>query len=262
MQDYHIHSRYSTDSKQDISDICKNAVQANIKEIAITDHIDIDYPYDADFSFDIDMRNAEIDKEQKNYPALAIKKGVEIGLMPKINNDYVNIIRSHPFDFVIASIHIVNGLDPYFPEFFKGKTKEQAYAEYLEATYEGIKDFDDYDVIGHIGYASRFFPGEDKVMRYAEHKDLLDSILKKVIKDGKGIEVNTKGIAGTGDTLPSESILRQYLKLGGERITLGSDAHIPGRVGDEIYKTAERLKAMGFKYYTSYTKREPKQIAL
>ena len=118
MQDYHIHSQYSADSEQTLEAICEKAVQADLSEIAITDHIDIDYPYDLDLSFDIVTRNAEIDTVQKKYPQMIIKKGVEIGLMPETKKDYVNIIREHNFDLVIASIHVVNGMDPYYPKFF------------------------------------------------------------------------------------------------------------------------------------------------
>lgn len=262
MQDYHIHSAYSADSEQTIDTICESALAMGLSEIAVTDHIDIDYPYDMDFSFDIAVRNAEIDRARKKYPKLDIKKGVEIGLAPGNANDYVNIIRAHAFDFVIASIHVVNGLDPYYPEFFTGKTKAQSYSEYLEAIYDGMRRFSDFDVLGHIGYASRFFSGEDKMLRYSDYPDILDSILKQLVQTGKGLEVNTKGINSTGDTLPSQSILKRYHALGGEVITLGSDAHVPERVGDGIWETAGRLKAMGFKYYTAFTARKAKQIKL
>lgn len=117
-------------------------------------------------------------------------------------------------------------------------------------------------MLGHIGYASRFYDGEDKVMRYADYADILDKILKKLIETDKGLEVNTKGISATGDTLPSESILQRYFELGGKRITLGSDAHIPARIGEHIEATGKRLKQIGFTHYTSYTKRKPKQMEL
>ena len=97
---------------------------------------------------------------------------------------------------------------------------------------------------------------------YPDFSDILESILKTLIETGKGLEVNTKGIDSTGDTLPSDSILRRYHELGGEVITLGSDAHVPERVGDAIEKTAERLKAIGFKYYSSFTLRKLSQNKL
>jgi len=256
MQDYHTHSYYSTDAETSFDDLFKSAVEKGLDEIAVTDHIDIDYPYDLEFSFDANTRLAEMRKVAQKYPKLAVKNGVEIGITPETKKDYVNIIAGHSFDFVIASIHVVQGKDPYYPDFFEGKTKEAAYRLYLEAIYDGLKDYNDFDVLGHIGYASRFFPSEDRKIRFEEYSDILDGILKEIIAMDKGLEVNTKGIASTGDTLPSKSILQRYLELGGDVLTFGSDAHTPERVGDGIFETAKALKQMGFKYYASYTKRK------
>jgi histidinol-phosphatase (PHP family) len=262
MQDYHIHSDYSTDSEQKLAGICEKAVEQNLSEIAITDHIDIDYPYDLHFGFDFDARSAEMEAVQKKFSSLAIKQGVEIGITPETKKDYVNIINHHPFDFVIASVHVLGGIDPFYPEFFVGKTKEQAYTLYLQAIDDGMRGFNDYDVIGHIGYVSRFFPGEDRQIFFADYADILDSILKRAVQSGKGIEVNTKGIENTGDTLPNESILKRYRELGGEILTLGSDAHRADRVGDAVWETAEKLKQMGFRYYTTFTRRIATQVKL
>ena len=43
---------------------------------------------------------------------------------------------------------------------------------------------------------------------------------------GKGIELNTGGFKyGLGHPNPCEDIIKRYKELGGEIITLGSDAH-------------------------------------
>ncbi len=262
MQDYHIHSVFSADSDQSLEGICEKAVEKNIDDIAITDHIDIDYPYALNFTFDADARHAEIMAVREKYPQLHIREGVEIGLTLETERDYVNIINGYPFDFVIASVHVIDGIDPFYPEFFSGKTKEQAYMTYLSAIDERMRNFFDYDVIGHIGYASRFYSGQDKRIDHADYADILDSILKRAVERGKGLEVNTKGIESTGDTLPSESILKRYLQLGGEIITLGSDAHSANHVGQSIWETVDRLKQLGFKYYTSFEHRKATFVKL
>ena len=53
-------------------------------------------------------------------------------------------------------------------------------------------------------------------------------ILKTLIENGRGIELNVN----RGNTsLPDAKWLRIYRELGGELITLGTDAHSPEHVG-------------------------------
>jgi histidinol-phosphatase (PHP family) len=57
-------------------------------------------------------------------------------------------------------------------------------------------------------------------------KDLITKILKMVIADGKGIEINTSSFRyGLTDLIPSRDIILLYKKLGGKIITIGSDSH-------------------------------------
>ena len=38
--------------------------------------------------------------------------------------------QKHPFDFIIASSHLCNGGDPYYPDFFEARSEEAVYEEY------------------------------------------------------------------------------------------------------------------------------------
>ena len=113
--------------------------------------------------------------------------------------------------------------------------------------------------IGHIGYFARYTGEEKRPIQYAEYPELFDEILKTVIKNDKGIEINTKGVTFTGETLPPRSILQRYYELGGEIITVGSDAHIISRVGDGIDNAVKMLKEIGFKAITRFEKLKPIQ---
>ena len=57
-------------------------------------------------------------------------------------------------------------------------------------------------------------------------KPIITKILKIVIQDGKGIEINTSSRRyGLKDSTPSRDILKLYKELGGKIITIGSDSH-------------------------------------
>lgn len=42
--DYHVHSSFSFDSEETLDNIIKKAVSLNMKQIAITDHQDFNWP--------------------------------------------------------------------------------------------------------------------------------------------------------------------------------------------------------------------------
>ena len=59
-------------------------------------------------------------------------------------------------------------------------------------------------------------------------------------------------------SLPVNGDNKKPLKeLGGEIITIGSDAHTTKDVGAEYDKARELLKETGFKYFTTFTNRKP-----
>jgi len=98
-------------------------------------------------------------------------------------------------------------------------------------------------------------PGSILTKKYAQE---IDEILKKVIAMGKGIELNTAGWKyGLAFCHPHPEILCRYKELGGEIITVGSDAHKPEHVAYDFQKAADVLKACGFKYYTEFQDRKP-----
>lgn len=260
MFDNHTHTKYSLDSTMLAEDAIKKAKSLGLDGIAFTDHVDYDYPdYDDAFNFDIFEYSAFIDKLIKDYSGtLKILKGVEIGLQPHVYEKNVELAKKVDFDFIIGSVHIIDHMDPYSGTFFVGKTKVQAYSRYLQAIYDGALTFKDYDVIGHIGYVRRYGEFEDRSMDYKDYSDVIDAILKTAIQDGKGIEVNTSGLRGIlGSTIPDKGILTRYMELGGEIITVGSDAHNEKDVGANFSETLELLREIGVKYTCHFEKRRP-----
>ena len=139
---------------------------------------------------------------------------------------------------------------------FKGKTDDEVYRRYFESTYENIKKFANFDVLGHMDYIFRYGPGGKREYKYSEYGEILDEILKFLIENEKGIELNTGGIKkGMKEFHPCMEVLKRYRELGGKIITLGSDAHNPTTIADHFEKVAERLKTIGFKTYLVYEKR-------
>ena len=171
--------------------------------------------------------------------------------------------KKYPFDLVIGSSHVVNGIDPYYPVFYKGKTEHEAYTEYFESILDNLHSGADFDVYGHIDYVVRYGPDKNKYYSYEKYADIIDAILKEIISQGKGIELNTAGFKyGLGHPNPTEDVLKRYHELGGEIITVGADAHKPEHVAYDFDKVSNILKDAGFMYYTVFENRVPAFIKL
>ena len=104
------------------------------------------------------------------------------------------------------------------------------------------------------------YPVYDKAGTYPfeKLKPLLTEILRTVIADGKGIEINTSSQRyGLTDLTPSRDILKLYRELGGRILTIGSDSHKPEHLGAYIDETKQELKMLGFKEFCTFDKMKP-----
>ena len=153
--------------------------------------------------------------------------------------------------------------DPAYPEFFEERGEANAYLQYFETTLDNVSHLDDYDVAGHIDYIVRYGPNKAAFYSYEAYRDILDRILKAVIEHGKGIECNTAGLRkGISQPNPAADVLKRYRELGGEILTIGSDAHIPEDLGADFERTRELLKECGFSYYTVFRQRKAQFLPL
>ena len=259
--DCHMHCDYSDDSTAKAHTEVERAIDLGLKGVTFTDHYDIDYPNPKfHFEFDVAERRAYMSELGNHYKnKIDVFHGIEIGIQPHVIKPSLDVIQNGQFDFVICSVHAVDRFSLCSQSgFFANKTQEQAYRRYLEEIYFSITNFTDYDVVGHIGYIRRYGHYESRAMPYKQYGDLLDMILKKVIESGKGIEINTSGYAyKLGAPIPDLDILTRYNQLGGEIVTIGSDAHASERVADNFEQAAALLKRAGFTRSAYFRQRIP-----
>lgn len=263
--DTHMHCHFSGDSDTAPEDMIKASIEKGLNGICFTDHLDYDYKeHPGMFDLDVDSYYKEIIFLQDKYKSvLPINLGIEMGLQPHVVEKNNKITKNYPFDFVIGSSHVVHGIDPYYPNYYEGKTEDEAYREYFESILENIATDADYDVYGHLDYVVRFGPNKNKYYSYEKYADIIDEILRQLIQHGKGIEINTAGFKyGLNHPNPTEEILRRYKELGGEIITIGADGHKPEHIAFDFDKVPDILKNAGFKYYTVFKERKPEFILL
>lgn len=264
--DFHMHTEFSGDSQTPVTAMIEQAIQKGLSSICITDHLDFDYLTDEQQSFELDG-----DSYYKTLSQLSMKYakdiriliGVETGLEPDKVNMLDDFVQRYPYDFIIGSSHLVHRADPYYPEFFHNRSDDEAFTEYFESIIENLNVCNNFDVYGHIDYVVRYSPNKSKNYSYRKYSDILDEILKKLIDSGKGIEVNTGGYrSGLDFPNPHPDIIKRYKELGGEIITIGSDAHTPEYIANNFNQVALLLKDCGYKYYSVFEKRKPDFLKL
>lgn len=256
MFDYHMHSHVSFDGHDSGLAMALAAKAAGLKEICFTDHIDHDFDAEGhSMVFDPIVYAAEYDNLEVD--GLKIRRGVEYGLKPYNRDTMQKDLQLRNFDFVLGSVHFVNELDIYYPEFWRDKTVEQAVQEFLEETLLCVQHHDDYDVLGHLSYICKARAHPDpKPVYLKDHREIVDEILKILVQKGKGMEINTSGVDRCGDFLPGEEFFRRFKELGGEIVTIGSDAHNTQRVGQYSDRACQMMKDI-FGYVCTFDGRKP-----
>jgi len=266
MIDFHIHTDISPDAEQALGDVVERARTLGISHLAITDHYEFlenDF-YKGWTIKDLVAYARSIEKHNNKYDDIYIATGIEVGHINRMIDKIKNVLDSVDFDFIISSTHFINEVDPYFPEYYKGKPKEETYYSYLKEIRDSIDVMDDrVSVIGHIGYAARYSPYEDNKLKYEDFSDIIDELLIKIIKRGFGIELNTSNYGRKLDEImPPISIIKRYRQLGGEIITIGSDAHKLKDIGKEYSKARQIALNAGFKYVSVFKNLESEFITL
>lgn len=268
--DYHVHTEFSDDSDYPLENVIQDAIDRNINEICITDHVDYGVKCDWDCGQEIAYEGgyplvnvdypryiAAIKELQHKYKdKIVIKTGLEFGIQTHTIPQFETLFRKFPFDFIILSIHQVEDKEFWTQDFQKGRSQQEYNERYYGEMLNVVKRYKNYSVLGHMDLIARY--DENGVYPFEKIKPFVEEILKTVIKDGKGIEFNTSCHRyGLKDTTPSLEILKLYHQLGGKILTIGSDSHKPEHLGMYIKEAKILLKDIGFRSFCTYEKMDP-----
>ena len=262
LADCHLHSRVSPDAGDSMTALAEAAAEAGLDELCFTDHVepivwggtDLRGPYDwSVLTAEFEAARAAMGERIK------LRLGMELGdACWNFAHTEKLLADAPPLDFIIGSVHMLSkryrGLDLYY---FDPRTEEEAYdgiADYLDRV-KVMAEWGQFDVLGHLTLPLRYL-NENRgwnlsMDRFAGEIAEIFAILNR---KGIGIELNTN----RGNTpLPDGKWLRMYRDMGGEIITLGTDAHTPEYVGKAVRENHALLKSCGFSRFCTFQNREP-----
>lgn len=261
LTDYHTHSLLSPDGYVPLAEMAQAAVEAGLSELCITDHFDLltghgqpvdSYPWDP-----------AVKQFQETVPQfegrLKLKLGIEFG-SGHLNPAVAQAVLDQPeLDFVIGSVHNrspeAGGLDFYYVEYNSRADCDAALDNYFDSM-DKLARAECYDVLGHIIYPLRYMHGLGSMDPYY---DRIYQLLATAARMGRGIEVNTYRGGTIAEWRP---VLERWREVGGELVTVGSDAHRPEHVGLGVREACALLRDMGFRYVSVYEKRKAKMVSI
>ena len=154
--DLHVHSYFSTDSEEPLENAVLAAINAGLKTMCMTEHMDMDFP-GGGFMVDTEAYKSELFSLREKYAdRIELLFGIELGLMDYLAQRLYEYTAGQKFDFIIGSSHLVDGMDPYEPEYFDKYGDKNGILRYFESILANISVFDDFDVYGHPDYAVRY----------------------------------------------------------------------------------------------------------
>lgn len=257
-QDYHLHTTYSIDGKMTMEEACREAVRLGLREICFTEHADY-IPYDEGAGFfDPASYFAELQRCREAFDGqLAIRAGTEIGEAHRYVTEADRLTTSYPFDFVIGSLHWVGSDNAMVPEYFDGKSYQQAYTAYFDELLTLVMH-GGFDVVGHLDVPKRYAVDRHGQFDPAPLSEPIRAVLRACVERGIGIEINTGTMRRTGhDPSPSPQVLGWYRELGGEILTIGSDGHRTSQMAHEFDHALSLARQAGFSHLTIYERRIP-----
>ena len=255
--DYHIHTRFSCDSQAQMTEMCRAAVSMGLQEIGFSEHFDL-HPNDPcrEF-FQADDWWQELEHCREEFRSnLILRAGIELS-EPHTHQDRVNeILSQYPWDYVLGALHYVDDDLIFDAEYFE-RSQDCAYNDYFGELVHMVQD-GAFDVLAHMDIVKRY--GSEHYGPYdpMHWEAPIRQVLAALAQNGKGLEINTITLRRPiGELTPDLLILRWFHELGGQWVTLGSDAHKPEYVGYAFDKALRTLRKAGFEAPAQYRLRRP-----
>lgn len=265
--DLHMHTSSSFDGHYSAAQMCEAAINAGLSVITFTDHFDVDFYEEHRLaerqvtSYD-DVVSAQAAFSDK----LKVLVGIEVGqgtYEPELTKES---LAKYNYDFIIGSIHNLRKTPDFCELDYTGMTIDEVYG-LLDKYFEEmllLAKWNGFDTLAHLTYPLRYIMGNYGIkVDLRKYDCIVDEIFRTLIANGKALEINTSGLRQKlGLTMPTVDYVRRFKELGGEYLTIGSDAHFTEHVGAGINEGFAIAEAAGFEYVTYFENRKPVKVRI
>lgn len=279
LMDCHTHTQFSVDSEADINEMLEKACATGLAAYAVTDHAECNRWYSAEhyaddptypyYNFGDDFENSvsAVTKLKEKYEGrLNLICGTEMGQATHNFEIAEKIISDSRLDFVIGSMHQLPRTEDFAFLDYGAMSENEIYslAERYFLEIHKLCQWGKFDVLGHLTYNLRYIKGNAGIdLDITRFDEIIAESLRLLAEKGRGIEINTSGYRQKyGDSFPSLKYVKLFRDLGGEIISVGSDAHTVEDLGKNVKDGAETALAAGFKHLCYFKERKPQFIKI
>lgn len=261
--DYHMHTHQCPDGHDPAEAMALAAARLGLTEMGISEHLDTS-PTDEGFGCynDAQVEAALARARQATDGRVVVRKGVEVCYQPSLEEEARQAIaRCTHVDYVIGSVHYLDSQYPP-PEAFSEGQRDATYRRYLRDCLRLVQS-GLFDILGHFEYLRRHDQRAGRSYDPRRYADEVEAVLRAVVERGMVLEVNSSGLRRPGGHwYPSRWTLKRYRALGGEAVTLGSDAHRAEDVGAGILEALHLLRELGFRHVVAFAGRKPRWVPI
>ncbi|NNK49897.1 MAG: histidinol-phosphatase HisJ family protein [Gemmatimonadetes bacterium] len=261
MINYHFHDDRSSDGVGPLHEHCEAAIAAGIREICVTNHAEVLGPDGSWYADYHEMRDRflsigdSVGEARLLYPDLVVRLGIELEYRPEWTRAFDRLTAEVPFDFVLGSVHIVDGFNisggPEKDRFFEGRTQDEAYARYFREL-AALVEWGGFDVVSHFDLIARYGHRHYGAYEPSRYRGEIQPVLEAMAARGVGIEINTSGMSGPGVPYPAHDVLVWAREAGVPALTLGTDSHRPATFADGLVEGIALAEDSGWRELTSF----------
>jgi len=260
--DYHMHTRFSEDADDTPEAMCRQAIELGLPEIGFSEHWDVG-PYETKPRFfKPEPWYTELERLRSLFAGqLLIRAGIEVAEPHLYPQETAEVLVRAPFDYVIGSVHYVGPNFMFNGEYLKTHTADEVYSSYFAELDQMVRTAE-IDIVAHFDIPAR---AGKSIFGYepARYEETIRSTLKTCIERGLALDVNVSGLRKPSQIImPDPLILKWYAEMGGQRVTLGSDAHRLPEVGLHLEKAIQAIQAVGIMQLTQFEQRQARLVVL
>ncbi|PRY41801.1 histidinol-phosphatase [Umezawaea tangerina] len=258
MFDLHTHHERCGHAVGSLREMVEAAIEAGLDTIGVSDHSPFFGRPEDHYKPWVAMAKSEFPRYLAEAAALrdefrdriTVLVGVESDFLDEHVELYREIYRRHPLDYIIGSVHILGATDIFDPARWEGADllaeKESYCAAVGRAARSGV-----FDILGHVDAIKGNRPELVDIQTPA-----VDRMLRDIVEADVVMEINTSG--GTkpvGGWYPSPDVLERAAFYG-VKVTFGSDAHRPSRIGEDFEAVRVRLRELGYRHWHLFRDRK------
>ena len=265
--DQHTHTDHSFDGHHSVVFLCETAVEKGLRAVSFTDHVEMDVYREEKYDRAALQSFAKTVKARSAFRGqLIVCAGVELGEPTYNLSEAETLVHQYSYDVVVGSIHNLRGQKDFWFLDYPSLSDEDiaaALRQYFDELLL-LAQWGSFDILAHMTYPLRYICGDHhRAVRMEDYAEQTDAILETIVRQRISLEINASGLRQKlGETMPNETLLRRYKELGGEMITIGSDAHYAEDLGAGLPAAMDLALRCGFTHMQLYQAREPMPIEI